>query len=69
RVDSAVGSSWRMVVEPGGDATAILPGGNSGDYFSAHYDDQFERWLDNDQKPMNRTIEGEETVAFEGESS
>jgi len=69
RVDSAVGSSWRMVVEPGGDAAAVLPGGNSGDYFSDHYDDQFERWLDNDQKPMDRTIEGEETVAFEGESS
>ncbi|SNZ03195.1 penicillin amidase [Natronoarchaeum philippinense] len=69
RVDSAVGSSWRMVVEPGGDATAILPGGNSGDYFSEHYDDQFERWLDNDQKPMDRTIDAGETVTFEGESS
>ncbi|MXV62327.1 penicillin acylase family protein [Natronorubrum sp. JWXQ-INN-674] len=52
RVASAVGSSWRMVVEPGGDATAILPGGNSGDYFSDHYADQLERWIENDQKPM-----------------
>jgi len=69
RVDSAIGSSWRMVVEPGGDATAVLPGGNSGDYFSEHYDDQFRRWLDNDQKPMERTIEGDPTVTFEGESS
>lgn len=69
RVDSAVGSSWRMVVQPGGDATAILPGGNSGDYFSDHYDDQFDRWLDNDQKPMDLTIDGDQRVTFRGESS
>lgn len=54
RVDSGVGASWRMVVEPGGEATAILPGGNSGDYFSAHYDDQFQPWLDGEQKSMAR---------------
>ncbi|WP_265111370.1 penicillin acylase family protein [Halosolutus halophilus] len=71
RVDAAVGSSWRMVVEPGGDATAILPGGNSGDYFSTHYDDQFGRWLDNDQKPMDRSIDDDAdvAVAFEEGSS
>ncbi|WP_121742728.1 penicillin acylase family protein [Natronorubrum halophilum] len=69
RVESAVGSSWRMVVEPGGDATAVLPGGNSGDYFSAHYDDQFERWIDNDQKPMDRTSDGDVTVTFTEGSS
>ncbi|NKE36197.1 penicillin acylase family protein [Natronococcus sp. JC468] len=65
RVESAVGSSWRMVVEPGGEATAVLPGGNSGDYFSAHYDDQLEGWLANDQTPMDRTLEGEPDVVFE----
>ena len=69
RVGSAVGSSWRMVVEPGGAATAILPGGNSGDYFSAHYDDQFEDWIDNDQKPMARTTDADVTVSFTGGSS
>ncbi len=69
RVGSAVGSSWRMVVEPGGEATAILPGGNSGDYFSAHYDDQFERWIDNDQKPMGRETDAEITVEFTEGSS
>ncbi|TYL40653.1 peptidase S45 [Natronococcus pandeyae] len=69
RVDSAVGASWRMVVEPGGEATAVLPGGNSGDYFSEHYGDQFERWLANDQKPMDRTLEGEPDVTFEEGSS
>ncbi|EMA29430.1 penicillin acylase family protein, partial [Halobiforma nitratireducens] len=59
RVDSAIGASWRMVVEPGGEATAILPGGNSGDYFSDHYDDQFQAWVDGEQKPMDRTLEGD----------
>ncbi|ARS88803.1 peptidase S45 [Natrarchaeobaculum aegyptiacum] len=57
RVDSAVGASWRMVAEPGGRARAILPGGNSGNYFSDHYADQFQPWLDGELKPMNRTVD------------
>jgi penicillin amidase len=65
RVESAVGSSWRMVVRPGTDATAVLPGGNSGDYFSDHYDDQLRRWLDNDQRPMPLGAGGEPAVRFE----
>nr|WP_254714725.1 penicillin acylase family protein [Natranaeroarchaeum aerophilus] len=69
RVESAVGSSWRMVVRPGEAATAILPGGNSGDYFSPHYDDQFERWLANDQKSMELAVAGEQRTQFRGESS
>ncbi|PHQ38786.1 peptidase S45 [Halorubrum persicum] len=78
RVDDAVGSSWRMVVRPGTDATAVIPGGNSGDFFSDHYDDQLRAWLENDQKPMpvggdgtagDEAGETGATVAFEGESS
>jgi len=71
RVESSVGSSWRMVVRPGTDATAVLPGGNSGDYFSEHYDDQLRRWLDNDQRPMPLGAGGEPAVRFEptGEGS
>ncbi|MDG5759584.1 penicillin acylase family protein [Natronococcus sp. A-GB1] len=71
RVDSAVGASWRMVVEPGGAATAVLPGGNSGDYFSDHYGDQLEGWLANDQTPMDRTLDddAEPDVVFEEGSS
>jgi len=65
RVGSAVGSSWRMVVRPGTDATAVLPGGNSGDYFSDHYDDQLRRWLRNDQRPMPLGAGGEPAVRFE----
>jgi len=70
RVDDAVGSSWRMVVRPGEDATAVIPGGNSGDYFSEQYDDQLRDWLANDQKPMSLDPESEagETVDFRGES-
>jgi penicillin amidase len=70
RVDDAVGSSWRMVVRPGEDAAAVIPGGNSGDYFSEHYDDQLRAWLANDQKPMSLDPDGDdgETVAFRGDS-
>ncbi|WP_312908696.1 penicillin acylase family protein [Natronosalvus caseinilyticus] len=66
RVESAVGASWRMVVEPGGEAWAILPGGNSGDYFSPHYDDQFERWADGEYKSMDLEASGETATRFEG---
>ena len=71
RADDAVGSSWRMVVRPGEDATAVIPGGNSGDYFSEHYDDQLRDWLENDQKPMALDPDGDagERVRFRGESS
>ncbi|TKX85181.1 penicillin acylase family protein [Halorubrum sp. SS5] len=65
RVESSVGSSWRMVVRPGTDATAVLPGGNSGDYFSEHYDDQLRRWLANDQRPMPLGGGGDPAVRFE----
>ena len=65
RVESSVGSSWRMVVRPGTDATAVLPGGNSGDYFSEHYDDQLRRWLDNDQRPMPLGAGSDPVVRFE----
>ena len=69
RVESAVGSSWRMVVRPGSDATAVLPGGNSGDYFSPHYDDQLRAWLDNEQRSMSLDVDGDETVAFRGDGA
>ena len=67
RVEDAVGSSWRMVVRPGEDATAVLPGGNSGDYFSPHYDDQLRQWVDNEQKSMSLAVDGDISVEFRGE--
>lgn len=69
RVESGVGSSWRMVVEPGETAEAILPGGNSGDYFSDHYDDQLRRWIDGEYKSMDRVAEGAVEIEFAEESA
>ncbi|WP_440006561.1 penicillin acylase family protein [Halomicrococcus sp. SG-WS-1] len=65
RVESAVGSSWRMVCPVGGESVAVLPGGNSGDYFSEHYRDQLRAWADVEYKSMTRELRGEETVTFE----
>ncbi|AHF99252.1 peptidase S45 [Halostagnicola larsenii XH-48] len=65
RVASGVGSSWRMVVEAGGEGWGIVAGGNSGDFFSPHYDDQFEPWLEGEYKSMDRTVDGEREITFE----
>ncbi|WP_227354728.1 penicillin acylase family protein [Haladaptatus salinisoli] len=67
RVEDAVGSSWRMICPMGGESAAILPGGNSGDYFSEHYDDQLRAWANAEYKPMTREIRGDVAVTFEGE--
>lgn len=69
RVESETGSSWRMIVAPGGDASGVLPGGNSGDFFSAHYDDQLGLWIDGELKPMERTHDGDVSVEFEEDQS
>jgi penicillin amidase len=69
RVDSDVGSSWRMVAPPNGDSTAILPGGNDGDYFSEHYHDQLSMWLDGEYKSMAREHAGSTFATFAGEGS
>ncbi|UWG47533.1 Acyl-homoserine lactone (AHL) acylase PvdQ [Halanaeroarchaeum sp. HSR-CO] len=69
RVEDDVGSSWRMIVTPGGDAGSVLPGGNSGDYFSSHFDDQLDLWIEGELKPMRRTHDGDIRVAFEEGSS
>ncbi|AUX08664.1 penicillin amidase [Halalkaliarchaeum desulfuricum] len=58
------GSSWRMICEPDGDCEAILPGGNSGNYFSPHYDDQLRRWADGEYKPMDRELRGDVRFRF-----
>ncbi|AGB16933.1 penicilin amidase [Halovivax ruber XH-70] len=68
RVDSAVGSSTRLLAHPGGEARTILPGGNSGDYSSDHYDDQFEEWIAGEYRPLTLEPVGETKVTFEGDS-
>ncbi len=66
RKQSAVGSSWRMLCPMKGESENILPGGNSGDYFSDHYRDQLKRWADTEYKPMTHEIRGDVAVKFGG---
>ncbi|SIR02352.1 penicillin amidase [Haladaptatus litoreus] len=66
RVESAVGSSWRMICPIGSNSEAIIPGGNSGDYFSDHYRDQLKAWADTEYKPMPLEIRGDVAVTFDG---
>ncbi|NEU57205.1 penicillin acylase family protein [Halorussus sp. MSC15.2] len=66
RKESAVGSSWRMVC-PMADrerSVCVLPGGNSGEYFSGHYDDQLRLWADGKYKSMSRDLAGESAIRF-----
>ncbi|WP_458206319.1 penicillin acylase family protein [Haladaptatus sp. NG-SE-30] len=65
RVESAAGSSWRMICPMDDDSEAILPGGNSGDYFSDHYRDQLREWADTKYKPMTHEIRGDVAATFE----
>ena len=67
RKESAVGSSWRMVcpMADGEPSTCVLPGGNSGDYFSDHYHDQLRMWADGEYKSMPLGVRGEQALAFE----
>ena len=69
-VDLQLGSSWRMIATPGeGESRAVLPGGNSGDYFSEQYDDQLSMWNDGAYKSMERTLPDEIAVEFGGDDS
>ncbi len=65
RHTSSVGSSWRMVAPMDGDSRGVLPGGNSGDYFSEHYSDQLRTWADHDYKSMAREAAGDLAITFE----
>ena len=66
-VESATGVSWRMICPMDGDSRAILPGGNSGDYFSDHYADQLRMWANGEYKSMSLDASGELAVEFEEE--
>ena len=66
--EASTGSSWRMVATFDGDSRAVLPGGNSGDYFSPHYDDQLAMWANGEYKPMDRSAPDGVNLTFtEGE--
>ncbi len=49
------GSSWRMI-STFDKSYCVIPGGNSGNYFSKHYLDQLEMWLSGNYKPMEFDI-------------
>lgn len=67
RRQTPAGSSWRMVVPPDGTAVGVLPGGNSGDYFSDHYDDQLSAWANGHYRTLQPAT-GDPDVRFrEGE--
>ncbi|SFR44635.1 penicillin acylase family protein [Halogeometricum limi] len=56
--DSPVGSSWRMVVAFGETADedvslGVIPGGQSGVFWSPHYHDQLDEWATGAYKPMS----------------
>ncbi|PSQ18138.1 peptidase S45 [Halobacteriales archaeon QS_8_69_26] len=67
--DVDAGSSQRMVATLTDDveSVGILPGGNSGDYFSDHYDDQLRPYLDGEFKTFSLDVEGDVAVEFEPE--
>jgi penicillin amidase len=58
------GSSWRMI-STFPTSYCIIPGGNSGNYLSEHYDDQLEDWADGKYKPMDFEIRGDKVIEFE----
>ncbi|WP_435358307.1 penicillin acylase family protein [Haloarchaeobius sp. DFWS5] len=62
--EASTGASWRMVATFDGESQAILPGGNSGAYFSDHYDDQLKRWANGDYKSMTRSVPDGTTLRF-----
>jgi penicillin amidase len=57
------GSSWRLVAGPD-SAEGIIPGGNSGRYFSPHYADQLERWRTGQYKLLTFDAEGGPDIVF-----
>ena len=66
--DAGAGSSWRQVSPMDGASESVLPGGQSGSYFSPHYDDQLRLWADGEYKEMAfEAPDDGDTVAFRGE--
>jgi penicillin amidase len=58
-----VGSSYRFVVADSG-SVAVLPGGNSANYFSDHYADQFELWRNGNYRPFPTGTDGQASITF-----
>ncbi len=68
RKDDGAGSSWRQLSPMAGESRSVIPGGQDGSFFSAHYDDQLRTWADGEYKPMVRTVpDAAPDVEFGGE--
>ncbi|WP_267639512.1 penicillin acylase family protein [Haloarchaeobius amylolyticus] len=63
--EGSTGASWRMVATFDGGSQAVLPGGNSGDYFSDSYADQLADWANGRYKPMDRSLPDGTDLRFE----
>lgn len=63
-VEGPIGSSWRMVAVPGGGSVGVIPGGNSGEYFSEHYHDQLRMWADVEYRSLSWNP-GDTAIRFE----
>lgn len=55
------GSSWRMIVSFDKDY-CVIPGGNSGNFFSKHYDDQLFLWAEGEYKSFDFSLRGDRIV-------
>jgi penicillin amidase len=61
-----VGASFRMVVD-GDGGVGSLPGGQSGNPLSPHYDDRLDTWAAGDTDPLPFEQRGPVVIRFEGE--
>ena len=65
------GSSWRMVATTGEGSVGVVPGGQSGVYYSPHYRDQLATWRDGEYREIPFESGGRTVLVFEdgGEGS
>jgi penicillin amidase len=60
------GSSQRLVVSFDGESSLVLPGGNSGVFWSDHYHDQLDRWATGEYRAIDLAApDGEPDIVFE----
>ncbi|MFC7175579.1 penicillin acylase family protein [Halosegnis marinus] len=65
RVTSDAGSSWRMVVA-GDESYGVIPGGQSGNPYSPHYDDQLDDWANGRYHAIPTEASGPVVIRFVG---
>jgi penicillin amidase len=61
------GSSWRMVATTDEDSVGVVPGGQSGVYYSPHYRDQLDAWREGEYRPISFEVTGRTTIVFEAD--